>query len=132
MTRWQLVFEDFYRPTHESDATQNPSIWLARAAPKRWFASGTGFNVTNAPTRFGRVSYEVRLTDSRAEYHVTPPTSAPNSLEWKLRWPFGISDVACEGCVVAQVEAHGIAIVTSTDSGFLVASVTLPKRTFWV
>jgi hypothetical protein len=46
--KWLLVFEDPERDT----------LWLAKAAPREWFGEGKRFAVRNAPTRFGRVSYE--------------------------------------------------------------------------
>ena len=39
-----------------------PTIWLARGAPKRWFApTSRALNVTNVPTRTGRVSFSVKV-----------------------------------------------------------------------
>jgi len=46
LTRWQLVFEDIF---------DSKSIWLARAAPDRWFEHG--FNVSRAPTFCGNISF---------------------------------------------------------------------------
>jgi hypothetical protein len=46
LTRWMLVFEE---PTSEV-------LWLAKATPRTWLAEGQHFAVTNAPTRWGRVS----------------------------------------------------------------------------
>jgi len=48
MTKWMLVFE-------EPDADR---LWLCKAVPRRWF--GKGFKVSGAPTRWGRVSFEVK------------------------------------------------------------------------
>lgn len=130
MTRWQLVFEDFYRPEHQD--TMQGAIWLARAAPKRWFNTGSGFNVTNAPTRFGRLSYQLVLSDSHVAYHVSPPASTPRDVQWKLRWPFPIGQVDCTGCTVVQTEADGLATVLSRDSGHFVAQVSRNTLNVWV
>jgi hypothetical protein len=63
MTRWQLVFEDYYRATNPSAAPgAKPVIWLAKGAPKRWFSSASGgLSVSNVPTRTGRVSFAVKV-----------------------------------------------------------------------
>src|SRR5262245_1244771 len=68
MTRWLLVFED----------PESETLWLGRGIPRSWLEDGKSVSVTNAPTRWGRVSYtiashvktgtvdvELRLPDSR-------------------------------------------------------------------
>jgi len=120
LTRWQLVFEDFYRPQYESS---RPAIWLARGAPKRWFASGAGFAVASAPTRFGRVSYQMLLTDTTSAFNVSVPAGAPDSLMWVLRWPFNVEKVTCHDCEVLQVERHGVVTVKSAGTSSFVAQV---------
>jgi len=50
LTKWMLVFED----------PDEPVIWLARAAPRIWLEDGKRIKVTGAPTRFGRIDYELR------------------------------------------------------------------------
>merc|ERR1712232_1474331 len=92
LTRWQLVLEDFYRMSAPG------AIWLAKGAPKRWFRPGQRFSVKNAPTRFGRMSYEV----STGEYRVTAPKAAPAGLKWKLRWATEVDNVHCDGCRVLE------------------------------
>jgi len=128
LTRWQLVFEDFYRPQFSSQVdSSSGAIWLARGAPKRWFFSGSGFNVSRAPTRFGKLSYQMRLTGSTAAFHVVVPTKAPSQMKWVLRWPFQIDSVECEGCHVLQVEAHGVATIVA-DASVFVARVQLADK----
>jgi hypothetical protein len=98
LTRWQLVFEDYYRGF--SDESNPPSIWLGRAAPKRWFAfsktaaaaaavaaehsaakhsaaehstaaMAPSVVVANAPTDEGRVSFNITVTaEGAASYSV--------------------------------------------------------------
>ena len=53
-TRWALAFE--WRP-------QPDVLWLARGAPRRWFADG-GFEVENLPTSFGTFSLSASSTTS--------------------------------------------------------------------
>ena len=49
-TKWMLVFE------HPDD----PVVWLAKATPRIWLEQGKTIAVTDAPTRFGNVGYELR------------------------------------------------------------------------
>ena len=40
-----------------SESRDIEELWLARAAPRRWYAAG--FSVTNGPTRYGNISFAV-------------------------------------------------------------------------
>jgi len=55
LTKWMLVFED---PNEDV-------LWLARATPREWLATGKKIVVQNAPTRFGNISYEIHSTIDR-------------------------------------------------------------------
>ena len=48
-TKWMLVFEN----------PDDPVVWLAKATPRLWLEQGKTIAVTNAPTRFGNVGYEL-------------------------------------------------------------------------
>jgi len=120
LTRWQLVFEDFY-------GTPNNAIWLARGAPKRWFQAGEHFGVTNAPTRVGRLSFEV----TGGVYKITVPKDATSELHWNLRWPTEIVDVHCDGCTVVEINAGGVATIVSTANAFTVTPVSADSEP-WV
>jgi hypothetical protein len=50
LTRWMLVFED--------PATQ--VLWLTKGTPRAWLESGQRIAVTNAPTKWGRIGFEIR------------------------------------------------------------------------
>lgn len=50
LTRWMLVFEE---PSAEV-------LWLAKATPRLWLEDGKRVAVTNAPTRWGKVGFELR------------------------------------------------------------------------
>jgi len=117
MTRWQLVFEDFYRQSEQSTG----SIWLARAAPKRWFIKGSGgFSVVNAPTRFGKLSYKVAVgEDGSATFSVTPPSGAAPQTLWQLRWPYAFDHVDCDGCTVQEIAENGVvSVLQDSDTAF--------------
>ena len=120
MTRWQLVFEDYYR---------DKAIWLGRGAPLAWFSpSVNGFNVTNAPTRVGHVSYSVTASsDTVSVYSVDVSLKtgvSTDSVPWVVRFPVGpahkgVQPTCVTGCTVANVDTeHGIVTVTPTGSHF--------------
>merc|ERR1711884_251998 len=53
-TRWLLVQED----------RDLPLVRIAGGAPARWYAGKQPFGISNAPTRFGLVSYSLKPTAS--------------------------------------------------------------------
>jgi len=118
LTRWQLVFEDFYRPSADQGA-----IWLARAAPKRWFTKGSSFEVERAPTRYGRLSFNVSTSATGlVAYSVQVPASTPGELHFVLRWPYPIQQVHCDVCSVLDVDSSGAARVASTGGSVFKAT----------
>jgi len=53
--RWMLVQESF----------DEKLVYIARAVPKRWFASGETFGIADAPTRFGVVTYSMQTQNQQ-------------------------------------------------------------------
>lgn len=117
MTRWQLIMEDA------------SMIWLGRGAPRRWFRATEGFNVTNAPSSAGPVSYRVSVhadstniatrAHSSATYSVSMAEGGP-AVPFVLRWPGPIDEagVVCSGgdCQVTAVdEALGLVQVRAVS-----------------
>lgn len=76
-----------------SESRDTEEIWLARAAPRRWYAEG--FSVTNGPTRYGNISFAINETDSAgtsvtlsADFRQLPHVHAPQPLlHIRVRWP---------------------------------------------
>ena len=70
-------------------------LWLAKAAPRRWFT--TGFGAQDAPTRFGRVSFAVgphnaANTTVVVEHRLEPPPAGsadPPGVLIRVRDPTG-------------------------------------------
>ena len=101
MTAMQLVV----------DSRDSEEIWLARAAPRRWYAEG--FGVRNGPTRYGNVTYALdAMADSKirlslsADFTQLPHVHAPQpTLHARVRWP-GAGDAS---------PAKQIATATVTD-----------------
>ena len=71
--RWQLLFEDPFAET----------LWLARATPRSWLASGkTAVALKNAPTSYGRLSFSLQATGVQ-----TVRANVTVGAGWK--WPKG-------------------------------------------
>jgi hypothetical protein len=84
MLRWMLVFED--------PATS--IIWIAKGTPRSWMEDGHRIAVEGAPTRTGKVSFEIRshLKENRVETDLQLPAAGmPVSLKLRLRVPEGFT-----------------------------------------
>lgn len=130
LTRWQLVFEDFYRPAYGS-TSEAVAIWLGRGAPLRWFAPAegdhkAGFNVTCAPTRVGCVSYNVTIQGpTQATYSVRihdAPADAPQGVVFKMRWPANVVSPAVKGAKVIAVDEGVVAVLPDETGVFSVSA----------
>jgi len=80
LLKWMLVFED----------PASGSLWLAKASPTAWLADGQRMAVSAAPTRLGKVSFEIRshLAQNRIEAEVQLPAGgAPAPVHLRLRVP---------------------------------------------
>ena len=67
-------------------------LWLAPLITSNWLADGLSVSVTNAPTRFGRVSYRLTSHVGKGfiEARIEPPArSAPKAIALRLRHPDG-------------------------------------------
>ena len=80
MARWSLVFE-------EIDAQR---LWLAKVTPRDWLEDGKVTRVTDAPTRWGRVSYTLESRVKRGTIQASlqlPPQGIPAETWLRLREP---------------------------------------------
>jgi len=82
MLRWMLVFED----------PASNTLWLAKGTPRAWLAEGQHIAVEDAPTRLGKIGYDIRshLAQNRIETDLQLPAagvSVPITL--RLRVPEG-------------------------------------------
>ena len=78
------------------------TLWLAPLIPSEWLRPGKTLTVSNAPTRFGPVSFRIapRIEDGAIAVTVTPPNRVvPDALVVRLRHP--------EGRVLDRVEVNG-------------------------
>lgn len=81
LTKWMLVFEE------PDDAV----LWLARATPREWLEQGKKIAVTAAPTRFGKVSYELRSDVQRNKVSavIHAPEGSAATIKIRCRVPNG-------------------------------------------
>jgi hypothetical protein len=82
LTKWMVVFEE---PDSEV-------LWLAKATPRSWLEDGKTIAVTNAPTRWGRLSFQLRshLKESRIETTlILPPMPESARIKLRVRAPEG-------------------------------------------
>lgn len=81
LLRWMLVFED----------SAGEQLFLARALPREWLGSGETIGISAAPTRWGKVGFQLRANAQvqRIEGQVDLPSGAPDSIWLSLRLPAG-------------------------------------------
>ena len=80
-TRFMLVME------HQNE------LWLAPLVTNNWMKQGMIVNVSNAPTKFGAVSYKIEshVEDGYIDAHIYPPKrTLPEAIVIRLRHPDGI------------------------------------------
>ena len=82
LTRWMLLFED----------PQSGVLWLAKGTPRAWLADGQTIAVSNAPTRWGRVSFSLHSHLENGEIAATldlPARPPETRVKLRLRVPAG-------------------------------------------
>lgn len=110
LVRWMLVFED-------PDASM---LFFGRALPRKWVASGKPIAIHDAPTRWGRVSYQfVPRGDSHLVAAITLPEKGmlPEELQVSFRLPAGrqLSSLTVNGRPVKPAGLHSDAALFATS-----------------
>jgi hypothetical protein len=79
--RWALVLEH----------PDNDIVYFGRGVPRAWLGTGKPISIKAAPTRFGRVDYEIKLdtATNTIKTAVKFAKQAPKKVEIKLRAPKG-------------------------------------------
>jgi hypothetical protein len=79
LTRWMLVFEQ----------PEDGALWLAKATPRRWLASGRRIAVRGAATRWGAIGYEItsRLEARAVQVRLMLPPGPVPQVNLRLRVP---------------------------------------------
>ena len=82
LVRWMLAFEEPFAET----------LWLCKATPRPWLEDGKTIAISNAPTRWGPVSFRVQshLQQGRIEAQLElPAKAAAAETQLRLRVPEG-------------------------------------------
>jgi len=81
LTKWMLVFEE----------PDDSVLWLARATPREWLEQGKKIAVTDAPTRFGKISYELRsdVQQNKVFAVIHAPDDRAATIKLRCRVPSG-------------------------------------------
>ena len=84
MLRWGLLYEE-----READV-----LWLCRAIPRRWLAPGEQVALRGVPTRFGKVSFSLRVAESGSVLVKLrlPDRGCTAEIRLRLRTPGGGAD----------------------------------------
>ena len=74
-----LVFED----------PREDVLWITKAAPRRWLEDGNAVKVRDAPTSWGRISFEIlsRVQSGTITATIHLPREAPHAVRLRLRAP---------------------------------------------
>ncbi len=111
LVRWMLVLED----------SDEDILYLAKGLPREWVGSGKPIQIQNAPTRWGRASFNL-LTKSDnksvvANVELTGATS-PKELHFKLRLPsrMVLQQVTVNGKAAALGGLHRDTVVIATEN----------------
>jgi hypothetical protein len=105
MTRWLLVFED----------PRADVLWLGKGIPRAWLEDGKVTWVWAAPTRWGRVSFDItsHARQRRIEARIGRPEHFSAETRLRLRAPAGarMKSVTLDGRAWNQFDAAGETIV---------------------
>ncbi len=118
LVRWIYALED-------SDADR---LYLAKGMPREWVGSGRTLSIDRAPTRWGRVSFQMKA-DTAAKRVTASVTLAragsPKELHVKLRLPeqYKLGAVTVNGRAAQLGGLHGdtVMITTGSETKFEVA-----------
>jgi hypothetical protein len=101
LLRWMLVFED----------SAGQSLYLGRALPRLWLASGGPMGITAAPTRWGRAGFQLQAAkDGTICGSVNlPDRDTPAAVWLSLRVPAG------KRLIEATLDGHAIAAEDRRD-----------------
>ena len=111
LTRWMLVFEE----------PASNVIWLAKGTPLAWLEDGQSITVSNAPTRWGRLSVNLRshLQAGKIEAGLELPAAPAGAcLKLRLRVPEGrrIRSVSMAGKPWTQFDADEETVTVPLES----------------
>jgi hypothetical protein len=117
LMRWMLVFED----------SDTDTLHLGRAIPRDWIATGKPIAITQAPTRYGRVSYRLETRESSslaATVTLSPTGKLPKQMHVTLRAPEGkkVASVLVNGKPETVTASEAVVITPGTIRHFEVVA----------
>jgi hypothetical protein len=80
LVRWMLLLED----------SDEDKLYLAKGIPRDWLASGKDIAIDGAPTRWGKIQFQMKMNEAKNKVTATvnlAKGSAPKELHLKLRLP---------------------------------------------
>lgn len=98
LVRWMLVFED----------ADEDTLYVGRALPRAWIATGKPISIKGAPTRWGRVDYHVaprRDSELVGTIAIEGTGELPKNIQARFRVP--------EGKQIAGFTVNGKAVTTA-------------------
>lgn len=111
LLRWMLVFED----------SPGETLYLGRAIPRAWISSAQPIGISEAPTRWGRTGFELRITrDGVIEGAVTlPDRDRPGATWLSLRVPAGkaLTTVQVDGATAHAADLRDEALKLHGNPG---------------
>jgi hypothetical protein len=112
LVRWMYALED-------SDADR---LYLAKGMPREWVGSGQTLSIDRAPTRWGRVSFQMKadIAAKRVTASVKlARAGAPKELHVKVRLPeqYKLSAATVNGRAAQVGGSHGDTVLITTGSG---------------
>jgi len=82
LVRWALVLED----------QDEDRLYLGRGIPRAWLATGKEISIKQAPTRWGRVDYAIKMVgQGNVTAKIRFEKGVPKEFEVKLRFPTGMN-----------------------------------------
>lgn len=110
LVRWMLVFED----------SDEERLHIARGVPREWLASGQEIRMERAPTRWGRVSFRMRMDPAARTVTANielSSDSAPREVHVKFRLPGSnrLGNVTVNGKAGTIGGSHGDTVIVPTQ-----------------
>jgi len=117
--RWMLV---------QDDPDENV-VYLARGAPRRWYQQDQPFGISDAPTRFGLVSYSLKARPGPQIFGSVQLRPNPGTIPSKLNFQVAVhvrspdsnlvlKDVKVSGATLITLHTNNETVVFSSGSSF--------------
>ena len=110
LLRWMLVLED----------SDKECLYFGKGLPRAWVGSGRPIQIHQAPTRWGRVNFNLAANPTKKSVVATVELAAagsPAQIEVKLRMPKGtpLQKVTANGRPATLEGPHGDTVVIATE-----------------